>query len=229
MKLTVIIPAHNEEKTIGQVLREVLALSVPGWSMEVIAVDDGSTDKTGEIADGFSFRGVVKIKNPFNMGKGASVKNALRLASGDYVLIQDADGEYFTKDIPKLLSMVQENDICAVFGSRGVKAYPERGFHYVIGAKILTWFFNLLYGQNLKDLYTGYKLLPLAALKSLGLSSKGFEFEAEVACRLALRGCKIREVAINFKPRSRKQGKHIRFIDAYKGLKKIFEIKIKNS
>jgi hypothetical protein len=105
----------------------------------------------------------------------------------------------------------------AVFGKRGHKAYPERGFHYVVGAWMLTTFFNLLYWQKLTDLYTCYKLIPGKVFKELGIKSTGFEFEAEVACKLARAGIKITETPIGYKPRNKEQGKHIRLIDAVKG------------
>jgi len=160
------------------------------------------------------------------LGKGAAIQTGLKQASGDYVIIQDADLEYNPEDIPKLLSAISNRTgrPLAVFGKRGYKAYPERGFHYVIGAWLLTAFYNLLYNQNLTDLYTGYKLIPTSIFKDLNIQSKGFEFEAEVACKLAKRGVIIKEVSINYKPRNKEQGKHIRFKDAVKGFWTILKL-----
>lgn len=114
-----------------------------------------------------------------------------------------------------------------VFGDRGTKRYPERGFHYVIGAKILTWTLNLLYGARLHDLYTGYKLIPSAIIKAINLEATGFEFEAEVSCKILKAGCKIIEVPINYKPRNKTDGKHIRFTDAIKGFWTIVKFRVK--
>lgn len=247
MKLSIIIPAHNEEKTIGQVLDKVFSVSLGEWEKEIIVVNDGSSDKTGEMLDEYvaQARGLplhvkagllslrqaeglryMVIHHSTNLGKGAAIQTGLKQATGDYIIIQDADLEYEPGDIPKLLSAIEESRAVAVFGNRGTKSYPERGFHYVIGAKVLTWIFNLLFWQNISDLYTGYKLIPGKIFKELNITSAGFEFEAEVACKLAKRGVNIKEVLINYKPRNKEQGKHIGFTDALKGFLAILKYRI---
>lgn len=228
MKLSIIVPAHNEEKTLGSVLSDLLSLKLPDWEFEIVVVDDGSKDKTWSVAESFFSSGVIGIKKPVNQGKGAAILEALKSISGDYVLIQDADGEYFPKNIPSLLQALGESKTCVVFGNRGSEAYPERGVHYVWAAKLLTKIFNLLYGTKLSDLYTGYKLMPSKALKSLNLNSPGFEFEAEVAAKLCQKDFIFKEVFIDYKPRSKEQGKHIKFMDAFWGIKKMLEIKYKH-
>ncbi len=246
MTLTIIIPAHNEEKTIAEVLRRVLKVDLGEWQKEIIVVNDGSTDKTGKIIN--KIFGIRPVHHKINLGKGSAIQTGLKTAKGDYVLIQDADLEYFPEDIPKLLLVLsnpfpfdyrsgqalnpspqQGREIVevAVFGKRGFKAYPERGFHYVVGAWMLTTCYNLLYGQKLTDLYTGYKLIPSHIFKTLNIQSKGFEFEAEVSCKLAKRGVIIKEVPINYQPRNKDQGKHIRFVDAIKGFWKIIKLRFK--
>lgn len=237
-KLSIIIPAHNEEATIGQVLEKINRLDVGSWQKEVIVINDGSTDKTKHILNNISSKTSGRYKMMMldfelihhltNLGKGSAIQSGLKKASGDYVIIQDADLEYNPFDIPNLLLALppeSSKQPMAVFGRRGYKAYPERGLHYVFGAWLLTWFYNLLYFQNLTDLYTGYKLIPTSIFKSLNIQSTGFEFEAEVACKLAKAGVKIKEVPINYEPRSKSQGKHIRFIDALRGFKKILAIR----
>jgi glycosyltransferase involved in cell wall biosynthesis len=234
MKLSIIIPAHNEQATVAEVIKKVADADIGNWEKEILAVDDGSSDKTAEIlkASGSFFSGrretVCVIYHQKNLGKGAAIKSALAKATGDYVLIQDADLEYDPKDIFNLLSPVNNGgQKMAVFGDRGIKRYPERGFHYIIGAKLLTWAFNILNGAWLRDLYTGYKLIPADIFKSLGIKSTGFEFEAEVACKLLKKGIKILEVPIaNYRPRSRQQGKHIRFKDAALGLLTIISCRV---
>jgi glycosyltransferase involved in cell wall biosynthesis len=247
MKLSIIIPAHNEEKTIAQVLDKVFKVDLGGWEREVIVVNDGSSDGTRVILKQWASlydndaHCTVVLHHPINLGKGAAIQTGLKQARGDYVIIQDADLEYDPADIPKLLSLIPSstslqlsptsgervNNVVAIFGNRGSKSYPQRGLHYVFGAKLLTWTFNLLFWQNVSDLYVGYKLIPTSIFKELGITSSGFEFEAEVACKLACRGVNIKEVPINYMPRSRKQGKHIGFKDAFLGLKKILELSIK--
>lgn len=268
MKLSIIVPAHNEEKTIAQVLEKVLNLGIAPWEKEVVVVNDGSSDGTGDIIDKYCSASIHrplvssrvhpkrslledKIASPsdalrfamtqpmngyatavhrqINLGKGAAIKSALEKVTGDYVVIQDADGEYEPSEILNLLSIIfnREHKV-AVFGNRGIKSYPERGFHYVIGAKLLTWIFNILYGVRLHDLYTGYKLIPANVFKSLDIRSDGFEFEAEVACKLRKKGCKIIEIPIkNYRPRSKAQGKHIRFKDAIIGMWAIIKYRLK--
>lgn len=236
MKLSIIIPAHNEEATIVEVIKRVLAVKLSGWEKEIIVVNDGSTDQTGAIIN--QTFGIRPIHHKVNLGKGSAIQTALKSASGEYVVIQDADLEYFPEDLPKLLNVLPEGRAVnselspiAVFGARGYKAYPERGFHYVVGAWLLTFTFNLFYRQRLSDLYTGYKLIPTQLFKALNIQSKGFEFEAEVACKLAKNNAILKEISINYKPRSKAQGKHIGFFDAFKGLWKIIVLRFyaKNS
>ncbi len=230
MVLTIIIPAHNEATTIVEVIKRVLAVKLSGWEKEIIVVNDGSTDQTGAIIN--QTFGIRPVHHKVNLGKGSAIQTALKSANGDYVVIQDADLEYFPEDLPKLLAELHTPALSkegvggvVVFGARGYKAYPERGFHYVVGAWLLTFAFNLLYRQRLSDLYTCYKLIPTPLFKALKIESRGFEFEAEVACKLAKNNAILKEVAINYKPRSKAQGKHIGFWDAFKGLLKIIQLR----
>ena len=229
-KLSIIIPVHNEKNTIERVLQQVKETDIKDVVKEVIVVDDFSTDGTRDLlpalAEKFS---VLVLYHQKNQGKGAGVRTGLQRATGDYVIIQDADLEYQPSDIPNLLSLIlnSQNGQVAVFGKRGHKAYPERGFHYVVGAWGLTAFYNLLFRQRLTDLYTCYKLVPTSIFKSLGIRSSGFEFEAEVACKLAKSNIRILEVPISYKPRNKNQGKHLRFRDGFKGLWMIFKCWIK--
>lgn len=230
MKLSIIIPVHNEDRTIEKVLEKVMQVDLRKWEREIIVVDDGSTDRTKEILEKFrkslskNRKLLTILHHPENKGKGAAIKTALKKATGDYVIIQDADSEYNPDDIPRLLSDAKAG--IAVFGNRGVRRYPERGFHFVLGAKILTWIVNLLYRRRLYDLYTGYKLIPAKVLKSLDLQSNGFEFEAEVTCKLIKKGVNIVEIPIKYQPRNKEQGKHIGYTDFFKGLLMILKCRM---
>lgn len=255
MMLSILIPAHNEQTTIKQVIEAVFAVNLGGWDREVVVVNDGSTDKTLEILNtlqsSFNFK---LIKHEKNKGKGEAIKSGLKEVTGEYVIIQDADMEYFPESIPSLLNALpphpnpclpdrqalplhlrqgyggQEGERefrVAVFGNRGTKRYPERGFHYVVGAKLLTWFFNILFFCKVKDLYTGYKVIPTKLLKSFNLNSSGFEFEAEVSCKIVKAGYKIIEVPIKYLPRSKENGKHIRIKDAFVGFWTILKYRVK--
>jgi glycosyltransferase involved in cell wall biosynthesis len=228
MKLSILIPAHNEDRTIEKVLKKVMQVNLGKWEREIIVVDDGSTDKTKAILERFPAgladkkKAVKILYHNKNQGKGAAIRTALLSATGNYVIIQDADLEYDPSDIPKLLSSAKTG--VTVFGNRGVKRYPERGFHFVLGAKILTWTVNLLYGRRLYDLYTGYKLIPRKVLSSLRLQSNGFEFEAEVTCKLIKQGVNIIEIPIKYQPRNKVQGKHIGYKDFFKGFWTILKL-----
>lgn len=230
MKLTIIIPAHNEDRTIERVLDKVMDAELGKWEREITVVNDGSTDKTKKILAKLrqnldkNRKLLTILHHSKNLGKGAAIKSALSKSTGDYVIIQDADLEYDPMDVSKLLSCAKTG--VAVFGNRGVKRYPERGFHFVLGAKILTWTVNLFYGRRLYDLYTGYKLIPTKVLKSLDLQSNGFEFEAEVTCKLIKKGVKIVEIPIKYQPRNKEQGKHINYKDFFRGFLMILKCRI---
>lgn len=219
MRLSIIIPANNEESSIGKILQKVSDLKIP--EKEIIVINDGSTDHTKEILEKLKQTLSFKLAHhDKNLGKGAAIKTGLNEVTGDLVIIQDADLEYEPSDIPLLLEKISDG-VAAVYGNRGSKRWPERGLEYILGAKILTLCVNTLYRTNLNDVYTGYKLfnlkqVPLSFL--LGLKSSGFEFEGEVTCKILNRRGKIIEVPISFTPRSKAEGKHIRFWDGIIGV-----------
>lgn len=229
MKVSIIIPTYNEAATLAQVIEKVLHIGIGDWEREVIVVDDGSFDDTYKILTELK-NSIVVLNHKTNKGKGAAIKTGIEKATGDYVLIQDADMEYDPQDIPRLLlCVVQEQkdriSHSAVYGNRGIRSYPERGIHYVIGAKLLTWAVNILYGSNIQDLYTGYKLIPTDILKKIDIHAQGFEFEAEVTCKLLISSVLVYEVPITYKPRNKQQGKKIRFLDAIRGFVTIISLR----
>jgi dolichol-phosphate mannosyltransferase len=219
-KISIIIPAHNEEKFIEKTLEKVMRTLLP-WDTEIIVVNDGSTDETINILEKLSRKYSFRLINhDKNLGKGWAIKTGIKNSSGNYLLIQDADLEYDPKNIPALLSKMDE-DISAVYGKRSAKVWPKRGIHYVLGAKLLTFAINALYGSKLEDSYTGYKLFNLEKVSKQmleNLESSGFEFEAEVTCKILKNKGKILEVPITYIPRSREEGKHIGAKDALIGL-----------
>lgn len=229
MKLSIIIPAFNEEKTIAAILRRVLAEKFPAdWKKEIITVNDGSSDRTEEAIS--PFREEIKyLRHETNLGKGAAVKSALEAATGEAVIIQDADLEYDPADIPALIRKFENSGADAVFGSRNIN--PEkRGYSlYVLGVATLTALINILYGSKLTDIYTGYKLIRTPVLKSLGLESRGFEFEAEVTAKLLTQRAKIEEIPISYQPRKFHEGKKIRASDGLCGLWTILRIFTRSS
>lgn len=214
MKLSIVIPVYNEKKTIEEILRRVMAVRLPKVEKEIIIIDDKSTDGTKEILK------KIKEKHPrfkivfrfWNGGKGATVRTGLKYATGDYIIIQDADLEYNPQDIPRLLKPVLEGKAKVVYGSRNLnpKNKKHSSLSFYIGGIFLTWLTNLLYGTKITDESTGYKVFETEFLKSIPLECRGFEFCPEITAKVAKRGEKIHEVPIRYCPRMPHQGKHVK-------------------
>ncbi len=219
MKLTIIIPVYNEEKTIGKVIKKVKTISLPGIKKEIIIVDDGSTDKTPqhirEIAK--KDKNIRHLLHLENKGKGAAVRTALKSAKGEYILIQDADLEYDPDDIPLLLQPILEKQAEVVYGTR-LKRMPNfrrdertiQFFIHYLGNKMLSFITVLLYGQMISDMETGYKLFPKKALSKMSITAKSFDFEPEITAKLIKQGYKIHEVVIKTNPRGYSEGKKLK-------------------
>lgn len=216
MKLSIIIPVFNEQKTIEEVLKRVQEEIIPLIDKEIIVVDDGSTDSTREKLKKFKSSGIEIILHEKNQGKGAAVKTGIKKATGDYIIIQDADLEYDPKFIKDLIKPILNNKAKVVYGTR-LKRMPnlkheERTLQFLIhylGNRLLSLFTSILYGQWITDMETGYKLFPKAALKNVKLNAKGFEFEPEITAKLMKKGYKIKELAIQVNPRGYDEGKKI--------------------
>jgi len=201
VKLSIIIPAYNEDRTLQQIVQKVLSLkTVP--SKEVIIVNDGSRDNTPKILKSLSSEKTVKIiTNPKNLGKGASVKKALKIASGDVILIQDADLEYEPKDIPQILKMFNNKEVKVVYGSRILGKNPISHWTFNLGGRAITLVTNLLFQTKITDEPTGYKAFRKEVVKNINLKSKGFEFCPEITAKIAKQKIKIWEVPISYHPR----------------------------
>lgn len=218
-KLSVIIPVFNEERTIEKVINTVWQQPLENWEKEIIVVNDCSTDNTGKILDDLKNKfDFILLKHQKNSGKGTAIKTALPRITGDYVIVQDGDLEYDPSDWPRMLKELENPEIKVVFGSREMNSKRRGYFHYVLGVRFLTFLTNRLFGGNLTDIYTCYKLIPSELIKSLNLSSPGFEIEAEITTKILKRGIKIKEVPINYLPRSFKEGKKIRIYDGLIGI-----------
>lgn len=221
MTLTIIIPAYNEERNLASVLDSVMQVELPyGADKEIIVVDDGSADDTvGRIQSFIAANPQARInliRHTSNQGKGAAIRTALPAVGGEYVIIQDADGELDPRDFAKMLSKMVDEDLPVVYGSRFLIAGGRLGsrfFYY--GNRILSALANVLYGQHLTDEATCYKLFRTSLLRSLTLRCRGFEFCPEVTAKIARCGIKIQEVPINYYPRTREQGKKVRLRDGF--------------
>jgi glycosyltransferase involved in cell wall biosynthesis len=216
VQVTVLVPAYNEQATIIEILRRVRAQSIPEVKLEVVVVDDGSTDRTVALLEANGGLYDKLIKQPRNGGKGAAVRAGLACATGDYVLFQDADLEYDPADYHRLLEPVLRFDADVVIGTR-MQAYPWTRVHYFWhkkGNQFLTFVFNLLFNTTFTDTYTCYLLYRRSLLDPRELETNGWEQHAEILCRVVSRARSCFEVPISYAGRTYEQGKKIRAHDA---------------
>lgn len=215
MKLSIIIPIFNEEKTVDKILKKVAAVKLPGIKKEIIVIDDGSTDNTREVLSKFQI-----LKHTKNLGKGAAIRTGIKHSTGDLIIIQDADLEYDPAYIPALLKPILNKQTNIVYGSRLVN-YPLKLWgknktvlpSHLIANKFLTGLTNLLFNSKLTDMETCYKVFKKTCLDGISLKCKGFEFEPEITAKFLKKGYKILEIPIIAKPRTYKEGKKINFWD----------------
>jgi dolichol-phosphate mannosyltransferase len=213
-KLSIIIPCYNEAATITEVLTRVVRAKTCGLEKEVIVVNDGSTDETGQLLEGLQGDRVKVIHHERNRGKGAAIRTALAQVTGDIVLIQDADLEYNPNEYPSLLQPMLNDHVEVVYGSRMLRKGTRQGaLPFLVGGMLLSRLTNLLYEANITDEPTGYKAFRASLLKSIDLKCTGFEFCPEVTAKVCKRGCEIKEVPISYKPRSVSEGKKISWQD----------------
>ena len=217
MKLSVLIPVYNEAATLNVALKRVLDVDYP-CDVEVVAVNDGSADGTAAILDALDDPRVKVVHHPVNRGKGAAIRTASESASGDYMIICDADLEYAPEEIPSLLAPVLAGDAKVVYGTRTFGSHTAYSFWYVLGNKGVTLFANVLYDCWISDLETCFKLMPLPLYRELDVRSAGFGMEAEVTGKLLVRGYRPYEVPISYKARSREEGKKLTWKDGVEAL-----------
>jgi len=226
--LSIVIPVYNEEKTIGIVLANLSALSIPQIEKEIIVVDDGSKDKSKKIVEGMKnkVKGLRFIEHTVNKGKGAAVQTGLEAATGDFLMVQDADLEYDTNDIPRLLKPILEGKARVVYGTRlrrmpNVNKEEKTGrflLHY-LGNRWLSLVTSILYFSWITDMETCYKIFSKESFRGIKLKSRTFDFEPEITAKFLKKGLKILEVDINTKPRGYDEGKKLHtFRDGFKAL-----------
>jgi len=210
--LSVIVPAYNEADTIEETLRKVEAVAI---DKEIVVVDDGSKDRTAEIVERLfdGKPGRVLLRQPANRGKGAALRAGIGRATGQVVIIQDADAEYDPSDYPKLVQPILAGQTEVVYGSRILGRNPRSYHRYYWGGRLLTLVTNFLYGAGITDEPTCYKVFSRKLLQSLTLEEDGFGFCPEVTAQVCRLGHKIVEKPIAYHPRSIEAGKKIRWHD----------------
>ncbi len=209
LKLSVLLPIYNEERELDACLQAVLASPV---AYEIVAVDDCSRDRTAEILDGYRDPRLRVIHHEENCGKGGAIRTALEHATGDAVIIQDADTEYDPGDYSRLVEALEcaprnSEGPSVVYGVRDTSSQPFIGH---LGNRFLTVMTNLLCGTNLRDMETCYKLVPTGLMRELKLESGGFEIEPEITAKLALRRAAFVQVPVSYRPRKEKKLRRVR-------------------
>jgi dolichol-phosphate mannosyltransferase len=207
--LTVVICTYNERATIMQVIERVMAAPV---SKEIIVVDNCSTDGTRDLLS--SLNGAARVVlQPRNMGKGMSIRTAIPMARGDYLIIQDADLEYEPEQFPRLLAHAREHDLDALYGSRVIGGKNTKYLHLYLGVRGLTWMTNAVYGSRLTDVATACKMFRTSKLKTLKLRGTGFDLDFELTNKICRNRWKVAELPVPYHPRSFEEGKKIRSRD----------------
>jgi dolichol-phosphate mannosyltransferase len=213
MRLSVIIPVYNEETTLAEIITRIRATDL---AYEIIVVDDGSTDSSPAILSRLqnsSHPPLGLIRHRQNRGKGAAMRTGLEAVTGDLVLVQDADLEYDPADYSALLAPFADPTVQVVYGSRNLQRNPKSSLAFYWGGRLLSWVANWLYGSQITDEATGYKVIKTDLLRDIGLETDGFEFCPEVTAKLLQQGVIIYEVPISYTPRSWAEGKKIKWYD----------------
>lgn len=225
LKLSILMCAFNEQYTISRAVREVLAIEYP-CEIELIVVDDGSTDATANLVARVKDPRVILHRHPENKGKGASLRTAVSLATGTHVLPFDADLEYTPKDIPRLIEPILTGRFDVVYGARlfGYNTVYQ-SFRYAVGNRMLTTMTNVLFDSYLSDLHTCLKLIPLGMFSDLVLRENGFGLDTELTATLLRLGVRPFEVPVSYYSRSHAQGKKINWRDAVACLRILLRVR----
>jgi dolichol-phosphate hexosyltransferase len=218
VKLSILMPVYNERATLPSAIKDVLNVNFP-CEFELVIVDDGSTDGTRELYSSISGDPrVTVLQHERNRGKGAAIRTAATAATGDYVIMCDADLEYSPAEIPALLAPVLAGQAEVVYGTRTFGSHNAYSYAYVLGNKGVTTFANVLFNCYISDLETCFKLMPTTLYRRLDIRQTGFGMEAEVTGKLLRRGFRPYEVPISYKARSREAGKKLTWRDGAEAL-----------
>ena len=223
--LSVLVPVYNERATIERLLNAVVSVDT-GLTLEVLVGDDGSKDGTRDILANLNLPGVKVIFMPQNVGRGGVIKHLWTLATGDILVHQDADLEYNPQDYIPLLQPLLHGTADVVYGSRFKGSIEKMRWLNRMGNHTMTGAARLLYGVNVSDLMTCYKMYRASLIKGLHIDANGFDFEAEFTARLAQRGARFAEVPVSFYGRTFEEGKKIRAFDAVRVMRELVRCKV---
>ncbi|MDQ1710571.1 MAG: hypothetical protein QOE45_21 [Frankiaceae bacterium] len=225
VKLSVLMPVYNEARTVSLAAKRLLDVDLP-CDVELVVVDDGSDDGTAERVDALDDPRVVTVRHETNRGKGAAVRTAASHATGDYLLVYDADLEYPPEQIPKLLDPVLSGEAEVVYGTRvfgGTSAYT---YWYVLGNRGVTTAANILFNAYITDLSTCFKLLPLPLYRELDIKEQGFGADPELTAKLLKRGIRPFEIPITYRSRTRAEGKKITWRHGFEALAVLLKVRL---
>jgi dolichol-phosphate hexosyltransferase len=212
VKLSILMPVYNEVETVAVVVKRVLEVPYP-CEVELVIVDDGSSDGTPAILASLDDPRVSVHTHPANRGKGAAIRTAAAKATGSHVVMCDADLEYSPEDLPALLRPILDQEAEVVYGTRSFSSHTAYSFWFVLGNKGVTFVANALYDTWISDLETCFKLMPIELYRSLDVRSAGFGMEAEITGKLLKQGIRPYEVPISYRARSREEGKKLTWKD----------------
>lgn len=220
-KLSILIPVYNEKGTLLEILSKIERVNLSNWEKEIIIIDDFSTDGTRELLKSLESKYQI-IFHDKNYGKGWALRSGLQEATGDWIIIQDADLEYDPEDYKKMIAKTQNPQVSVVYGSRRLHHHyfndRHSGHIFAVGGIFLTWLTNLLYKTTITDEPTCYKMFRTELLRILNLQCQRFEFCPEVTAKIAKKGIKIYEVPINYYPRNKDEGKKINWKDGLEAI-----------